>query len=352
MRCELTYLRKLIHSNFSRLPFPHKISYALTYRCNLRCAMCNIWKKIPEKELTLDEITAFFNNSNRFSWVGLTGGEPFLRDDITAIVKIVMDSCRELSAVHFATNGTLTDKITSTTEDILRHKPRKTKLLFTLSIDGPKILHDEIRGQQGTWERCIRTFKALKNMHIPSLCVRIGFTLSHRNTEAFSETFQSLKEVYPSLRFDDLSVNVFQKSPFYYSNHQMPDIDYTQILKSIEKILAMDIDSFTLNNFLRRKYLRLYKWFIRHKKCPLRCQALSSTCLIDPQGDIYPCGAYNAKVANICETGYDLKKIWSLSHVKKLSRECSKSVCPSCWSPCDAYSAIAGSLFNPRLWRI
>lgn len=349
MNNKLSYLKKIIYSNFVRLKYPHKISYILTYQCNLRCSMCNIWKKKPTEELNLEEIERFFKISNNFSWVGITGGEPFLRKDINEVVKIIIDNCKQLVAIHFASNGTMTDRIIEVVEETLSYKKRKCKLLFTLSIDGPPYLHDKIRGLDGGWVRCMNTFRKLRQNKFVK--PRIGITLSHSNLNAFPELFASLKDAEPSLKFDDITINIFQKSSFYYSNDAMPSLDYSQITKAIDKILSMDNDSFTINNFLRRKYLVLYKRYLQYKRCPLRCQALSATCIMDPAGEIYPCGIYDVKIANIKEYDYDLNKIWNRSAVQNLSAQCSKSICPSCWSPCDAYSAIGGSLFKWSLWR-
>lgn len=311
--------------------------------------MCNIWRKEQASELNLEQIESFFRKSNRFSWIGVTGGEPFLRQDLYDVVKIILTNCRELSVIHFATNGTLTNKILEVTENIIRYKSNNVRVLFTLSIDGPPHLHDEIRGIEGAWLKCIDTFKELRK--IKHIQARIGITLSHFNFDKFPIIFKSLKVEYPLLRFDDITINVFHRSSFYYCNDNMMELDYQKFVSHIDAILRIDRERFTINNFLRRRYLKLYKNYTQNKKCPLRCQALSSSCVLDPQGDIYPCGIYEIKVANIIEEDYDLEKIWSYPHTKELSRKCSKGICPSCWSPCDAYSAIVGSLFRLNLWR-
>jgi len=310
--------------------------------------MCNIWKKEAAGELGLEEIERFFKKSNSFSWVGLTGGEPFLREDIAEVIKIISDNCKELFAIHFATNGTLTDKIMDVIEGTLKYK-RNIKLVFTLSIDGPPHLHDEIRGLEGSWARCIGTFRGLRK--IKAVRARIGTTLSHYNFDRFPDIFTALRGAYPPLRFDDITINIFHKSLFYYNNGHMPELNYLSIIKAIDRILEMDKDPPSINNFLRRSYLKLYKRYARSKKPPLKCQALSATCLLGPQGDIYPCGIHGLKVASIQEYNYDLGKIWLNPQIEGLSVACSKGACPSCWSPCDAYSAIAGSLFKFNLWR-
>jgi len=303
--------------------------------------MCNIWRKIYVPELTIEEIGDFFEKNNRFSWIGITGGEPFLRTDLSQIIDIILNKCNRLCALHFATNGTLTDKIVNLIERI-NDKNKKIRLLFTISIDGPASLHDDIRGVKGTWEKAMETFLWIKNSYLAE--ARIGFTLLHFNVGRFKDTFFSIKEVYPDLKFDDITINIFQKSDFYYENQDMEDLNPEEVIVQIKEILMMDNNGFSINNFLRRMYLRLYPEYLETKKSPLKCQALSSTCFLDPYGNLYPCAVYNKSLMNI-KLSSPLKLIWNSKRTRLLSNECANNLCPGCWSPCDAYSAILGSLF-------
>ena len=74
--------------------YPTQIAnFAITYRCNSRCQNCNIWHKEPENELTLTEIIKFFTVNRDFlkkvASVQLTGGEPFLREDLPQIAATI-----------------------------------------------------------------------------------------------------------------------------------------------------------------------------------------------------------------------------------------------------------------------
>ena len=94
-------LKKIFLSNFLRLRFPYKLTFTLTYKCNLECKTCFIWKKKHQEELTLNEIDRFFKKSNSFSWIDLTGGEIFLREDLLDILEIIFKHCRNLCILHF-----------------------------------------------------------------------------------------------------------------------------------------------------------------------------------------------------------------------------------------------------------
>lgn len=341
---ELSFLKSILISNFSRLNFPLKVSFAVTYKCNLRCKMCNIWKRPPSgDELNTREIDNFFKNARKFYWVGITGGEPFLRSDLPEIIDIITTYCGRLNALHFATNGQLCDKIINTVRYI-RKKNNKLKIIFTVSVDGPPALHNEIRGKADAWENAINTFLQLKR--IEGVKAQIGFTISSHNLGRFEDTLISLREFDPHLRFDDINVNIFQKSDFYYENQDMQDFDCSKFEIETKRILNLDNEAFSINNFLRRRYLKLYPRYVQTKKYPLKCQALSSTCFLDPYGNLFPCLAYNKKLLNVKDMQEGLGSLWNKDYAKKLSYECANNMCPSCWSPCDAYSAIGGSLIG------
>ena len=77
-----------------------------TYRCNSKCQMCHTWK-FPTKEeeefkpLLLEKLPSL-------SFCNVTGGDPFLRDDIGEITRILLKKAKRLV---ISTNGWFTDKI-------------------------------------------------------------------------------------------------------------------------------------------------------------------------------------------------------------------------------------------------
>ncbi|MBD3305624.1 4Fe-4S cluster-binding domain-containing protein, partial [candidate division KSB3 bacterium] len=125
-------------SNVTRVPFPYKLTFAVTYRCNYRCKTCNIWQRKPLHELTFDEIRSFLRRSSRFSWIHLTGGEIFLRKDLFDIIEVMLTECPNLLLLNFPTNGFLTDRIVATVEKVIALNP--PKFFVTISMDGDEQL--------------------------------------------------------------------------------------------------------------------------------------------------------------------------------------------------------------------
>ena len=67
-----------------------RVQFAVTWRCQLRCAMCRIWEKPGTHELSMDEIERIFSARDFLKslvLVDITGGEPFLRSDLAEIVR-------------------------------------------------------------------------------------------------------------------------------------------------------------------------------------------------------------------------------------------------------------------------
>ena len=65
----------------------------VTYRCNAKCYMCNTWQHPSQKadEFGLELIDKI---PGGLKFLNITGGEPFLRDDIEEIVVKALQKTR------------------------------------------------------------------------------------------------------------------------------------------------------------------------------------------------------------------------------------------------------------------
>jgi MoaA/NifB/PqqE/SkfB family radical SAM enzyme len=86
---------------------PKDAILAVNHRCNTFCAMCDIWSKPDRHELPPD----FYRRLPKsLTNINISGGEPFMRDDIPEIIAVLRDHLDNPRFV-FSTNGMLTDKI-------------------------------------------------------------------------------------------------------------------------------------------------------------------------------------------------------------------------------------------------
>ena len=336
----------ILKANLGRLSRPYKLTFALTSKCNYRCQTCHIWQKRPQNELSAAEIERMFKKAPDFSWIDLTGGEVFLRKDFLEIVEIILASCPHLLLLHFPTNGYLTEIIVSSVQKIAQWKPEK--LILTVSMDGDERMNDQIRGIPGGWRRQIETFKRLRE--VPGVQTVLGMTVSALNAGQFERAFQAAKNEFPPLTYNDFHVNVAHISPHYYGNAD------TDLISGSEKAMAETVQNylkartFPLDpvSYLEKQYLKRVGQYLQTKKTPIHCQALSSSCFLDATGAVYPCSMYDRTLGNIREWDYDLPALWNSEASRRLQEEIWEFKCPQCWTPCEAYQSIFGSLLRHK----
>lgn len=333
-------------SNIRRLKKPYKVLLALTYRCNERCLTCNIWKRKPASELTLDEIRTFFSKNSHFSWVNLTGGEILLRKDLPAVLDIILSKCGNLCLLNFSTNGLmpgLTERVVSGMPDSAR-----VKKIITVSIDGPPEANDHIRGVKGAFKKSVETYSRLKGLRRSDLRVCMGMTLSRHNARMLKETIECLTREIPAFRYEDLHINVAHTSPHYYFNEgEKNGADNDVVLRDVravyEKLPRISFDAVRL---LEKQYLRHLITYLSTQKRPKTCQALSSSCFIDPQGTVYPCIGYNQPLGNLRDVDFELERLWCTDRACEVRKGILAGGCPGCWLACEAYQSILGGLLR------
>lgn len=337
---------RVLQANFVRPSFPYKLTFCVTYWCNYKCRTCNIWQMKPRDELRTDEIRRFFQRSNRFVWVDVTGGEVSLRKDFVDICEAVVTNCRDLILLHFPTNGYLTDRIVAATREIVKMRPEK--LIITVSTDGDEAMNDFVRGVEGGWRRQIETFRRLRE--IPGVEVVLGMTLSAPNVDHFPRAFAAARAEIPELGYRDFHVNIVHESGHYLGNIDLGlrrAVSAEALARATEAYARLRGFGWSPVNYLERAYLSRVRRYLESGRTPMRCHALRASCFIDSWGHVYPCTIYDRKLGSLREVDYDLGRIWQSAEAGALQKEIWDYRCPQCWTPCEAYQSILGNVLRP-----
>ncbi|MBI4177286.1 MAG: radical SAM protein [Candidatus Aenigmarchaeota archaeon] len=338
---------KILNSNINSKAFPYKLNFATTYWCNSKCNHCSIWKKRPKNEMTLDEIRSFAQNNGFFSWVNMTGGEPFLRRDITGIAQAFAENSRNLYLMNITTNCFNPDYIVSKVRELLSLKiPR---FITVVSLDGDKETYKEVRGVDW-YDKVIETYKALKALagEHNRFDAFFGYTINPFNQGKFNRTFAALKDSVPGIRAADVHVNIFHTSQHYYDN-MSPKTDYELYKKSVLAELE-EIEKIKQSNvlspigFLEERYVHFAKQYIATGKTPMTCKALSTSVFVDPWGNVFPCTIYGRILGNLRKNDFSLQKILFSEFSNQTKREINELKCPNCWTPCEAYQMMLANM--------
>ena len=330
---------RIAAANVVRPATPLKLNWCLTYWCQYRCQTCNIWKRKPEDELTTREIQDVVTNTPSPSWLDLTGGELFLRQDIGAVMETIVARWRSLVVLHFPTNGFLTDRIVEVTQSIAGRVPT---LIVTVSLDGDEALNDRIRGIKGGYQRQVETFRRLRELH--SVRTVLGMTLSALNAGRFEETFAAVQRDCPGLEISDFHLNVAQTSDHYYGNADSPHVvpSRAAVRSELARYAALKAAPASVADWVEHKYLRYLDVYLATGQTPLPCHALRSSCFIDPWGTVYPCITYSRPLGSLRASGYRLLDIWNGRDTAAVQKEIWNGQCPQCWTACEAYQTILG----------
>jgi Fe-coproporphyrin III synthase len=138
------------------VPKPGWCTYLVTYRCNARCGMCDSWRMKPGSELSPPDVARVFARLGRLDVVRLSGGEPFLRDDLLEIGEAIRRASRP-RVLHITTNGSFPDKVAAFAQGF--SAPRR--LAFLVSLDGHREEHDRSRGQSVSYDTALETVRRL-----------------------------------------------------------------------------------------------------------------------------------------------------------------------------------------------
>jgi len=166
------------------------IALELTPRCNQQCTYCyNAWRggaAAPGGELTTGEIRGLVDRvlaETELEQVTLTGGEPFVREDLFGIIDHV--NGRGLG-VAIISNGGLIDEAAAAA----LAARRVDYVQVTLAGPGPEI-HDALCGK-GSFDR---TAAAVARLVAAGVAVGGSFLCTHENFASAGETLQRMHDL-------------------------------------------------------------------------------------------------------------------------------------------------------------
>lgn len=174
---------------------PFSLVHFVTARCNARCGHCFIDFSEPSSghnELTLDEMDLLTRSlGNCLYNVNITGGEPFIREDLFEIIALYARNTPVRSIV-ITTNGWFVGAIKSFLE---RYAQLDTPchVRFSISIDNHEQMHDAHRKLAGSYERALESYRLLNGCSDKRISVDIAVTVMPANMAVVADLFHHLR---------------------------------------------------------------------------------------------------------------------------------------------------------------
>ena len=132
---------------------PISCHISVTQKCNLSCWHCSNWHREPTEDIPLDVLQDTISRLQNIGncLIGITGGEPTLRDDLEDIIR----SVGPRSSTLLFTNGVNLDHD--------RAIELKKAGLFSVSVSldhQTPAVHDKRRGKEGSFNTAVKATKA------------------------------------------------------------------------------------------------------------------------------------------------------------------------------------------------
>jgi MoaA/NifB/PqqE/SkfB family radical SAM enzyme len=308
---------------------PKFISLITTYRCNYKCHMCNIWQ-YPSK--TSGEITAaHLAKLPATGAVNVTGGEAFLRDDLSDILTVLHEKA---DRVVISTNGYLTERIVK----IAKQHPW---IGVRISVEGLPAVNDELRGVKAGFEHALRTLTELSNIGLKD--IGFGITLSDRNAESLIPLYHLSKMM--KLEFATAAVH----NSFYFHKFdnkiQRPDA----LIGALDELIRELLHSSRPKDWFRAYFNHGLIEYVSGRPRLLACSMGEDACFIDPYGEVLPCNGMETPISfgNLTRQSWD--EIWNGPHAETVrcgTRNCGKN----CWMIGNASEPIKRNKLGVIRW--
>lgn len=145
----------------------HHVQFEVTGRCNMSCSHCRAWNehRIDLPLSTMKNILDFVENEKegRFG-VTISGGEPFMRQDLDEIVGLV--GCHSVDDLTITTNGSL---LTKAVAERIASVKKRPKVVIQVSLDNAdRNNNDAFRGYPGAFCKAIESIGRIQDAGIVS----------------------------------------------------------------------------------------------------------------------------------------------------------------------------------------
>ncbi len=341
---KISILKQAKNVLFKKNMLPVYVILYITSRCNLKCSHCFFHKSLNKpEEIPLKEIEKISKSMPSLIHVSLTGGEPFLREDIDKIAALFAKNS-SVKIISIPTNGTFTEKIVAKATKMAEENP---DIIFNISvsIDGTEKIHNQIRGSKNAFSNACKTLAKLLELKIRFKNLKIGviYTISEDNAQ---ETMSVYKKMLSDFDINQFQINFLRGEPKNARKSKETIEQYMKVNKEIATDLAKKKykghqifgDFYTC---LNKRYKQVILKTLKENKFQLPCYAATTNCIIYSNGNVFACEIrQDLFLGNLKNFDFNLKKLLSTKENRKIAKSIRESKC-FCTFECQLTSNVA-----------
>jgi len=305
------------------------LTVSVTYNCNSRCKTCRIYEKQSE-HINLAQYEKTFRSLGRAPvWVTISGGEPFLREDLPEICAALYKYCRP-AVINIPTNGLLHKKIPPAVRAITASSP-ESKVIVNLSLDGVGPEHDAIRGVPGNYDKAIKAYYRLKELQrsgVKNLSLGIHTVISRFNVSAIPSIVSELLALEPDSYITEIAENRVELKTM--------DLNITPGAEEYEPAIDFVMDKVSRRGFngvgrliqsFRLEYYQHVKSLLVGKPGKWPCYAGYGSAQIMPDGEVWACCIRGDSMGNLQQADYEFPQVWFSNQAEQVRQSIKRHDC-------------------------
>jgi MoaA/NifB/PqqE/SkfB family radical SAM enzyme len=337
---------------FDRRPVYYLIH--VTGRCNAKCGHCFYWQEIQSSsdgvELRLDEFEKLSQHMGPLLLVNLCGGEPYLRDDLPEIAHIFC-SVNDCRMITIPSNGSQTDRIVEYAARMCSENPN-TVFRFAFSLDGPRAMHDAIRGVPGLFDRTCQTIREVARLHdqFSNFAVLTSTVFSSQTQDHILDFLDWIEHELPG---DQTNVTFIRGNPMDLETLQVKPKIYDQVIARLKsRPGTREVNRQPDALVSRSMFLNTLDTVVEANKNPdkrcFECFAGRKHVIIDRRGDIQPCEILEngQNMGNVRDFDYDIQALLASPRAQEVVRWIGEKHCACTWE----CAIQASKLFDRKQW--
>ncbi len=304
------------------IPSPPFLIFFISSICNLRCGHCFYWKSLNRNDdLTMKEIITLSRDLGRIENLYLSGGEPFIREEIAEICHSFIQN-NKVEQIYVPTNAFFTDKIVRSVGKVLQEQSLKI-FAIEISLDGMSEYHNHLRGSDRSFQKAMETYEALAELQRKDSRLRIHAvsTATADNLDEIHRLTTYLYEKCPAMDHHNIAlIRGDRKNP----SLQGPNlIKYQDLVTYIARVwIPRERGRFGGIVEPMLQWAKVYTSREQRQVVPCRAGILSG--VIYANGDVSVCESL-PPLGNLRQTSF--KEIWWSKQAEATRRSIHKKEC-------------------------
>jgi len=247
--------------------------------------------------------------------------------------------------VTIPTNALTPDTLLTRIERILHRSAQGVTWHVNVSVDGIGVVHDQVRGVTGNFEKCMKTLKGLLLLRerYPNLRVAVHTVVSTYTVDTIGETVQFFRKIPLDNHIFEIAEQRFELGT--RDRAITPYEKYACVTPFLKEALR---DRDKVRRSLRYTYYDfVQKWTRTPTRQYIPCMAGVASCHITEKGLLTSCCTRwidKGCFGDLRQADYDIKKLWLTPQANRIRESIKRQEC-ACPLASAAYSSL---LVDPR----